>query len=50
MGTSSASPYGRGAWEVGGIRSNYTITFSRREADNVARGFAVAKADTPGGR
>lgn len=39
-----------GAWEVGGVRSNYTITFSRREADNVARGFAVAKADTPGGR
>jgi hypothetical protein len=32
---------------VDSVRSNYTITFSRREADNVARGFAVAKADTP---
>ncbi len=41
---------GGGAWEVGGVRSNYTITFSKREADNVTRGFAVAKADTPGGR
>jgi len=40
----------RGAWEVGGVRSNYTIIFSRREADNAARWFAVAKADTPGGR
>ncbi len=48
MGTSSVSPHGRGAWEVGSVRSNYTITFSRREADNAARGFAVAKADIPG--
>jgi hypothetical protein len=40
----------RGAWEVGSVRSNYTITFSRREADNATKGFAVAKADTPGGR
>jgi len=39
-----------GACEVDSVRSNYTITFSRREADNVARRFAVAKADTPGGR
>ena len=38
-----------GACEVDSVRSNYTITFSRRKADNVARRFAVAKADTPGG-
>jgi hypothetical protein len=35
---------------VDSVRSNYTITFSRREADNATKGFAVAKADTPGGR
>jgi hypothetical protein len=28
----------------------YTITFSRRGADNKAVGFAVARADAPGGR
>ena len=50
MGTSSASPHGRGVWEVESVWSEYTITFSRREADNVARGFAVAKADSTGGR
>jgi len=35
---------------VGSVRSDYTITFSRREADNTTKGFAVAKADAPGGR
>ena len=29
---------------------DYTITFSRRGADNKALGFAVARADAPGGR
>ncbi len=28
----------------------YTITYSRRRADNAAVGFAVARADAPGGR
>jgi hypothetical protein len=28
----------------------YTITFSRRRADNAALGYAVARADAPGGR
>jgi hypothetical protein len=36
--------------EVDGVRSEYTITYGRRRADNVARGFAVARADAPGGR
>jgi membrane-bound ClpP family serine protease len=35
---------------MGNARSNYTITFSRREADNATKGFAVVNADTPGGR
>ncbi len=33
--------------EVDGIRSDYTITYSRRGADNVAKGFAVARGNTP---
>jgi len=41
---------GGGAWEVGSVRSDYTITFSRGEADNTTKGFAVAKAEAPGGR
>ncbi len=36
--------------EVDGIKREYTITFSRRRADNAAVGFAVARADAPGGR
>ena len=36
--------------EVDGVRSEYTITYGRRRADNVARGLAVARADAPGGR
>jgi hypothetical protein len=36
--------------EVDGVRSEYTITYGRRRADNVARGFAVARADAPGDR
>ena len=28
----------------------YTITYSRRRADNAAVGLAVARADAPGGR
>jgi hypothetical protein len=28
----------------------YTITYSRRGADNAAVGYAVARADAPGGR
>ena len=36
--------------EVDGVVRKYGITFSRREADNKAVGFAVARADAPGGR
>jgi hypothetical protein len=36
--------------EVDGVRSDYTITFSRHEADNAARGSAYARASAPGGR
>ena len=35
--------------EVDGVRSEYEITFGRY-GRNVARGFAVARADAPGGR
>jgi hypothetical protein len=35
--------------EVGGVRSEYTITYSRR-TDNATVGRAYAKADAPGGR
>jgi hypothetical protein len=36
--------------EVDGVVREYEITFSRRRADNKAVGFAVARADAPGGR
>ena len=36
--------------EVDRIRSEYTITFSRRSRDNAAVGFATARADAPDGR
>jgi len=36
--------------EVDGVRRDYMITYSRRGADNVAKGSATARADAPGGR
>jgi hypothetical protein len=36
--------------EVDGVEGDYTITFSRRRADNVAVGRAYASANAPGGR
>jgi len=36
--------------EVDGVRREYTMTFSRRGADNAAKGRAYARADAPGGR
>jgi hypothetical protein len=36
--------------EVDRVRREYTITYSRYGADNVARGSATARADAPGGR
>jgi hypothetical protein len=36
--------------EVGGVRHDYTITYSRRGRNNAAVGRAYAKADAPGGR
>ena len=36
--------------EVDGVRSEYTITFSRREPRNATLGRAYAWADVPGGR
>jgi hypothetical protein len=36
--------------EVGGVRSDYTITYGRYGDDNETRGFAYARADAPGGR
>jgi hypothetical protein len=36
--------------EVGGVLRDYTITYSRRGADNAVRKFAVARADAPGGK
>ncbi len=36
--------------EVGGVRSEYAMTFSRRGAGNAAKGRAYARADAPGGR
>jgi hypothetical protein len=36
--------------EVGGVRSDYTITYSRLGRDKAAVGRAYAKADAPGGR
>ena len=34
--------------EVDGVLRDYTITFSRRGEDNVAKGSATARADAPG--
>ena len=36
--------------EVGGVRSEYTITYGRYRKINAALGFATARADAPGGR
>jgi len=36
--------------EVDGVKSEYTITYGRRGRDNATVGFAVARADAPGGR
>jgi len=36
--------------EVDGVRSDYTITFSRHKADSAARGSAYARASAPSGR
>jgi hypothetical protein len=36
--------------EVDGVRSEYTITYGRRGADNATLGRAYARADVPGGR
>ena len=36
--------------EIDGVRSDYEMTYSRRKTDNAALGFAVARADAPGGR
>ncbi len=36
--------------EVNGVRSDYTITFSRHKTNNKVEGFAYARADAPGGR
>jgi hypothetical protein len=36
--------------EVDGVKSEYTITYGRYGEDNAAVGFAVARADAPGGR
>jgi hypothetical protein len=38
------------AAEVDGVLRGYEITYSRRGANNAAVGFAVARADAPGGR
>jgi hypothetical protein len=36
--------------EVGGVRSEYIITYGRYGKDNAAVGYAYARADAPGGR
>jgi hypothetical protein len=36
--------------EINNVKSDYTITFSRYGRTNTAEGFAIARADTPGGR
>jgi hypothetical protein len=36
--------------EVDGVRSSYTITYSRRSRTNAAVGHAYARVDAPGGR
>ena len=36
--------------EVDGVRRDYTMAFGRHSRNNAAVGFAVARADAPGGR
>jgi hypothetical protein len=36
--------------EVDGVRSEYTITYGRRGADNATVGYAAARAGAPDGR
>jgi len=36
--------------EVDGVRRDYTMTFGRYGRNNAAVGYAVARADAPGGR
>jgi hypothetical protein len=36
--------------EVGGVRSEYEVTYSRHGADNATMGYAYARADASGGR
>jgi len=36
--------------EVGGVKSDYTVTYGRYGAKNEARGFAAARANAPGGK
>jgi hypothetical protein len=36
--------------EVDGVRSEYTITYGRRGADNATVGYAAARAGAPGSR
>jgi hypothetical protein len=36
--------------EINNVKSDYTITFSRYGRANTAEGFAIARADAPGGR
>jgi hypothetical protein len=36
--------------EINNVKSDYTITLSRRGGDNAVLGFAYARADAPGGR
>ena len=36
--------------EVDGVKSDYTITYGKYRKINAALGFAVARADVPGGR
>jgi len=36
--------------DIDDVKSDYTITFSRYGRTNTAEGFAIARADAPGGR
>jgi hypothetical protein len=36
--------------EINSVQRDYEMTYSRRKTDNAAVGFAVARADAPGGR
>jgi len=38
------------AAEIDGVRGEYTITYGRYGKNNVAEGYATARADAPGGR